>query len=182
MLNTKYIVSQEGQVQQNPSALGNAWFVSSIKEVSSPDDEINALKGFNPSEEAIVLKSEFPTMVDGAQFSKTGSIKLTDYKTNHISYQSDNIGDGFAVFSEVWYRGNRDWKAYIDGKYVDHVRANYILRAMKIPAGTHKIEFKFEPVVFATAGLLTNIGSALIGLLVLIVAFFEIKKWKEQQS
>lgn len=69
MLNTKYIVSQEGQVQQNPSALGNAWFVSSIK-VSSPDDEINALKGFNPSEEAIVLKSEFPTMVDGAQFSK----------------------------------------------------------------------------------------------------------------
>ena len=182
MLNTKYIVSQKNQIQQNPSALGNAWFVSSIKEVSSPDDEINALKGFNPSEEAIVLKSEFPTMVDGAQFSKTGSIKLTDYKTNHISYQSDNIGDGFAVFSEVWYRGNRDWKAYIDGKYVDHVRANYILRAMKIPAGTHKIEFKFEPVVFATAGLLTNIGSALIGLLVLIVAFFEIKKWKEQQS
>ena len=182
MLNTKYIVTQDGQVQQNPAALGNAWFVSSIKEVSSPDEEINALKGFNPAEEAVVLKSEFPGMVDGAQFSKTGSIKLTDFKTNHVTYQSENSADGFGVFSEVWYRGNRDWKAYIDGQYVDHVRANYILRAMKIPAGSHKIEFKFQPVIFATAGMLTNIGSALIALLVLVVLFFEFKKYSKSQE
>ena len=109
-------------------------------------------------------------------------IKLTDFKTNHVTYQSENSADGFGVFSEVWYRGNRDWKAYIDGQYVDHVRANYILRAMKIPAGSHKIEFKFQPVIFATAGMLTNIGSALIALLVLVVLFFEFKKYSKSQD
>lgn len=176
MLNTKYFVTQDQQVQVNPNALGNAWFVSSIKEVRSPDEEIVSLKGFNPAEEAVVLKSEFGSMLDGAQFSKTGSIKLTEFKTNHLTYQSDNTADGFAVFSEIWYRGNRDWKAYIDGKYVDHVRADYVLRAMKIPAGSHKIEFIFKPLIFETAGLLTNIGSALICLLVFGAIIVEFRK------
>ena len=139
-------------------------------------------RGLAPNGWQIPTGNDWFELSDFLGDKKNAGSKLTDFKTNHVTYQSENSADGFGVFSEVWYRGNRDWKAYIDGQYVDHVRANYILRAMKIPAGSHKIEFKFQPVIFATAGMLTNIGSALIALLVLVVLFFEFKKYSKSQE
>ncbi|WP_231562304.1 YfhO family protein [Alistipes sp. ZOR0009] len=152
MLNTKYIIvpdqkSQTLQVQVNSGALGNAWFVNEIKMVPNADAEIEALKGFDPKHLAIVDKrfekelGSFKSSADTA-----GSIVLTKYKPNYLSYHSNNKTEQLAVFSEIYYE--KGWDAYIDGKLAPYLRANYVLRAMVIPAGEHTVEFKFQPVMF----------------------------------
>jgi len=145
MLNTKYIISQNQQSQLNPGAFGNAWLVRNIQKVSTPDEEIAAIANIDPAETAIVLDREFPNYISTNSFTKIGTIELTRYEPNALTYKAQVDGDQLAVFSEVWYGPDKGWQAYIDEKPVDHIRVNYILRGLKIPAGSHNIEIKFVP-------------------------------------
>ncbi|MBP5340925.1 MAG: hypothetical protein J6Y52_00980 [Bacteroidales bacterium] len=145
MLNTRYIVMQNGQVQRNPEALGNAWFVQEVKAVGSPDEEILALNELNPAITAVVDTSKW--MVDGGQWAidSTATIALEPVKTynpDYLRYRSKSDREQLAVFSEIHYEP--DWFAYIDGNPAEYIRADYVLRAMVIPAGEHMIEFKNE--------------------------------------
>lgn len=165
MLNTKYIIGQgqNGQLiqQRNPNALGNAWFVDSIIIVSTPNQEIDGLNNIDPGKD-ILIHEEFQDYISGLNPEKEGSIRLTDYKPNHITYESNAGGARLAVFSEVWYGPNKGWQAYVDGAPIDHIRANYILRAMRIPSGKHTIEFKFQPQSYYTGVTISRISSGLI--------------------
>ncbi|MBB3837355.1 hypothetical protein FHS57_001349 [Runella defluvii] len=149
MLNTKYFIvpdeKKQPVVQQNPGALGNAWFVRELKMVNNPDEEMAALDNFNPGKTAVVDK-RFADILKGAQPSadSTGTIRLTNYHPTKLAYESNTSSPQIAVFSEMYYKGNEDWKSYIDGKETPHFRADYVLRAMVIPAGKHTIEFKFD--------------------------------------
>ncbi len=160
MLNTKYVISQEQKAQKFPAA-GNAWTVSNLKMVNTPNEEIDALTGIEPKQTAIVHK-EFANYVSGLQPSGAGTVSLTEYKPNHMTYSSNASAEELAVFSEVWYGPDKGWNAYIDGQAVEHIRVNYILRALKIPAGQHKIEFKFEPASYYRGELITLILSILL--------------------
>jgi hypothetical protein len=184
MLNTKYFTmpaqQQGGQptVQQNPGACGNVWFVKEFKLVQNADEEMKSLDKFDPKQTAFIDKS-FGDQVANLKIafdSTANKIALTDYKLNLMTYQSDTKTDQMAIFSEIYYRGNIDWKAYIDGVYKPHFRADYVLRGMVIPAGKHKIEFKFEPETVKKGRTVDLIASFLmIGLLGLAL-FFEVKK------
>ena len=167
MLNTRYFITREQQVQRNPNALGNAWFVNSIKTVTSPNEEIDALQSFNPGEEAVVNTSEFGDYISGFTPQKSGGISLTAYSPDILTYSSKASSEQLAVFSEIWYGPDKGWNAYVDGQLVDHIRVNYALRAMKIPAGDHTIEFKFEPRAFMVGDTISLISSLLI-----VLAFF----------
>ncbi|MEP7322777.1 MAG: YfhO family protein [Saprospiraceae bacterium] len=145
MLNTKYYINDKAQVQMNPSAMGNAWFIHDITKVNTPDEEIAALAQIRPDSTAVVLDKEFPGYLTNTSFSKMGNIQLEAYAPNQLSYSVTAEGDQFVVFSDIWYGPDKGWKAYLDDKPVDHIRVNYILRGMKVPSGSHKIEFKFEP-------------------------------------
>ena len=160
MLNTKYIITQEQKAQQFPGA-GNAWTVSNLKMVNTPNEEIDGLTGLDPKQTAIV-HNEYANYVSGLQPSGGGTVSLTEYKPNHLSYTSNASAEELAVFSEVWYGPDKGWNAYIDGQPVEHIRVNYILRALKIPAGQHKIEFKFEPSSYYRGELITLILSILL--------------------
>lgn len=168
MLNTRYFIvkGQEGEpeVRRNPNALGNAWFIDTIRMASSANEEIDALNGFDPGREAVVHQ-EFSSYLSGFTPAKAGTISLTEYQPNHLTYQSDAPSEQFAVFSEIWY--NKGWQAYIDGKPVEHIRVNYTLRGLRVPAGQHALEFKFEPKAFAYGKLVSGIfsGIILLGLL-----------------
>ena len=113
--------------------------------MNNADEKIKALDNFSPANTAIVDKkfeNELKTF-KGEKDAKS-TIKLTQYKPNYLAYEAKNLkADQLAVFSEIYY--NKGWDAYIDGNKVPYLRANYLLRAMVIPAGDHKIEFKFEP-------------------------------------
>jgi hypothetical protein len=161
MFNTRYFILPEDRVQRNPNALGNGWFVRDFISVNTPNEEIDSLNSFNPSSQAIVHQ-EFGEYISGLQPDGTGSLTLTDYKPNHLTYQSNSASEQFAVFSEVWYGPNKGWQAYIDGEPVDHIRVNYILRGMRVPAGQHTIEYKFDPANFRKGKLVSQICSLLI--------------------
>ena len=169
MLNTKYIIipNQSGGplvAQRNPASLGNAWFVNKITLVKNANEEIDALTDSDPSSELIVHE-EFADYVQGLNLVKEGNINLTEYKPDYLKYQSTTSSDQMAVFSEVWYGPDKGWIAKIDGQEVPFIRANYILRALKVPAGNHVIEFEFKPNAYHTGETISLICSLLILLL-----------------
>ncbi|QKG80928.1 YfhO family protein [Tenuifilum thalassicum] len=169
MLNTKYIIQpgKEGPVAVlNPDALGHAWFVDSLKLVDNPDEEIDALNSFNPKTTAIVDK-RFKGYVDDFKFgnSAQGNIELVEYRPNRLKYKTSSTATQLAVFSEIYYP--KGWQAYIDGKPADHFRANYVLRAMIVPAGEHQIEFVFDPPLWKK-GTYVDLASSLLIILIFV--------------
>ena len=187
MLNTKYIIFQGGNqqvaYQPNLEANGNAWFVNDVKTVNSADEEMRALNatmlgdtaivanGFN-SKTTAVIRNNFAKAVNGYQFGKdsSSSIKLTKYGLNDLSFVSNNSQNGVAVFSDIWYPYG--WEATIDGKPADIMRANYILRALKVPAGQHTIEFHFRPKSYAVGNTLTIYSNIAIAVVLLVALYF----------
>ncbi|MDR1673219.1 MAG: YfhO family protein [Bacteroidales bacterium] len=149
MLNTRYVIyNPEQPALNNPKALGNAWTVGSIRWVDNADAEIAALTEFSPAEEAVVDK-RFESVLTGFAIQKDSiaTIRLTAYAPNHLTYAYSAQTPQFVVFSEIYY--DKGWQAYIDGQPAPHVRANYVLRAMVVPAGTHHVEFRFAPRIYA---------------------------------
>ena len=173
MLNTKYFISQQGQVQQNPGAMGNAWFVNNVNIVANADAEIAALNGFNPDSTAIVDVRFSEQIIDNLDNSNA-TINLEEYKPNYLKYTSSSTKDGIAIFSEIYY--DKGWNAYIDGELKPHFRANYVLRGMQIPAGNHLVEFKFEPSTYKTGEIVALVSSAILLLLLAFVSFKELRK------
>ena len=173
MLNTKYFISQQGQVQQNPGAMGNAWFVNNVNIVANADAEIAALNGFNPDSTAIVDVRFSEQIIDNLDNSNT-AITLEEYKPNFLKYTSSSTKDGIAIFSEIYY--DKGWNAYIDGELKPHFRANYVLRGMQIPEGNHLVEFKFEPSTYKTGETVALASSAILLLLLAFVSFKELRK------
>ena len=178
MLNVKYIIQKDTIGNpipaKNPNANGNAWFVKNIKFVRTPDDEMKGLDKLNTKNVAIINQNEFD--VQNITFAKDSlaTINLVLYKPNHLKYISSNSNDGLAIFSEMYYK--KGWNAYLDGKSVNHIRVDYVLRALQIPSGKHTVEFKFEPQVIKTGSTITLISS--LGMFLLLVGgiYFERKK------
>ncbi|MEO1517829.1 MAG: YfhO family protein [Bacteroidota bacterium] len=164
MLNTKYVITREGQAQVNQGALGNAWFVDNIKLVDNANAEIDGLTSFDAGNDALVHR-EFESYVSGFDPQKNGSIQLSNYAPDELTYSTNASGEQLAVFSEVWYGPDKGWNAYIDGQPAEHIRVNYVLRALRIPAGQHEVVFKFEPSAYTTGEMISLVSSLLILLL-----------------
>lgn len=198
MLNTKYIITkgQRGDMAvPNPNALGNAWFVSNIKYTRSADETVTAMdapsimdapsdtqrSGFQPAEQALV-RDAFQSRIGAATFQKDSAsrITLSQYGLPEMHYASDNAYDGFAVFSEIYYPEN--WKAFIDGKETEIFPVNYVLRGIKVPAGQHKIEFRYRDEAAEKAENINLIGSILVTLVIIGALGFSFRKRKDQDS
>ncbi|MDF2452672.1 MAG: hypothetical protein K0S26_2176, partial [Bacteroidota bacterium] len=167
MLNTKYvIVPAKDQVFAipNPQANGNAWFVKNIKTVANADSEIVALYHLDTKREAVVQQKNKELTSVNDHYTNEGKITLLSYKPNDLIYETESNEKGFAVFSEIYYP--KGWNAYIDGTLTPHTAVNYVLRGMEIPAGKHKVEFKFEPQIYKTGNSIAMIGSILLLLVV----------------
>ena len=167
MLNTKYIIYKDNEdvlrYFENEEINGNAWFVDSVKAVQNADEEIMALAKLKSKLTAISRASKF----DSKRYSNdsTAAIKLVDYKLNKLVYESNNTADGFAVFSEIYYKDG--WNATIDGEAVEHINVNYVLRGLEIPKGTHEIVFEFSPIVVKKGSSIALISSILLLFLIL---------------
>jgi hypothetical protein len=180
MLNTKYFIISNPQTKQpipqiNPDACGPAWFVSEIKMVANADSEMTALTDFNPLQTAIADKrfaSHFENF--SLQYDSTATIKLNSIVSNHLVYESNSSTEQFAVFSEIFY--DKGWNAYVDGKLMPYIRVNYVLRGMRVPAGKHTIEFKFEPSVYRNGERIALISSSILLLLFIGLIVTETRK------
>lgn len=177
MLNMRYVVQRQGNqavVMRNPDALGNAWFVQEVKAVGSADEEIMALRNFDPARTAVVDTSKWKVSSGLWDVDSAASIQLVPdpvKNSDYIQYESRSTKDMLAVFSEIHYAP--DWRAYIDGQPAEYLRANYVLRAMVVPAGKHVIEFKNEAPRFNNlekTGVVVSIVTllAMVGAIVLV--------------
>ena len=188
MFNIKYFITSDqglAVARQNPGAVGNAWFAEEIKWVKNADEELEALNGFDPKKTA-VIDERFKSQIGDLKIKKEkdATIKLTSYAPNKLVYESNATSAQLAVFSEVYYvnPGKIEWTAYIDGKEVPHLRVDYILRALKVPAGKHTIEFKFDAKIFHLASMMSLISSIILVLGVFVVIFIGWQQVKNREN
>ncbi|MDE6238288.1 MAG: YfhO family protein [Muribaculaceae bacterium] len=166
MLNAKYIITGDSMGYiQNPDALGNAWIVDKVNYVAGADKEMNALDTINPAREAVADNSFRAILGNSSPKAPGDTIYETTYAPNHLTYHANTAKGGVAVFSEVWFPWG--WNATIDGKPVEIGRANYVLRALNLPAGKHTIDFRFDP---KSVKVTNNISVAAVVLIYLLCA------------
>lgn len=148
MLNTKYFIMSDETTGQpravlNPDANGAAWLVSDIMTVDGANAEMSALNTINTKTTAVV-DERFASALPAKSFDidSTAFIKIGEYRANYQKYEYYSPVESTAVFSEIYYP--KGWTAYIDGEEAFYFRADYVLRAMVLPAGEHTVEFKFR--------------------------------------
>ena len=176
MLNAKYIIYEPSAPPLlNRHAYGNAWFVEGFKLVDDANSELTTIKSISPWQTAVIDK-KFTNLVENYKNKRDtlASIKLTDYKPDYLSYQSKTTKEQLAVFSEIYY--DKGWNAYVDGNKVPYFRADYVLRAMIVPAGEHHIEFKFEPRSYYLGQKIALYSSIFVLLLLIGIVSYEIYK------
>ncbi len=163
MLNAKYIVS-DGKVEINSDALGNAWFIDDISYVDNAREEFEALRDIDPSIFAVADK-KFSDVLGEVTPSFERSIEETSYAPDRLTYRTTSPDDGIVVFSEIYFPWG--WEATIDGKPAEIGRVNYILRALRVPAGEHEIIMTFNPRSVKTTTTAATIAVILIYLSIL---------------
>ena len=144
MLNTKYIITERGQIMRNPGALGNAWFVDTLLYVDTPVSESEALNRIDVKTTAVADRRFADVLnLEVTQNDPEAFIRLDKYIPDRLEYTTSSTKDKIAVFSEIYYP--KEWHLYIDGKEHELGRVNYVLRAAVIPAGTHTLKMEFVP-------------------------------------
>lgn len=179
MLNTRYFIVQNPKTgkpmaQLNPNAYGNAWLVKGIKYVPGANEEMTALDNTDLKDTLIVENQYKNLLKQMTAPDSTATIQLKNNLNDEINYEFKSTSPQVAVFSEVYYP--HGWNAYIDGKKSDYFKADYLLRAMYVPAGNHTIQFKFEPASFSIGRLITIVSTILVLLILLATIIFYSRK------
>ncbi len=182
MFNVRYLITQNQQngaeqIQRRSTASGNAWFVNKVTFVKDNAQEMQAISSFDPAKEAFVHE-EFRSKLNATRLGQptNAEIKLVSYHPDTLKYESSSPNDAFAVFSEVYY--DKGWKAYIDGNEVPIIRADYILRALQVPGGNHKIEFIFAPASMRISSIVSLIASIVLVLGLVAAGLISARKKK----
>ncbi|MEP7237400.1 MAG: YfhO family protein [Ferruginibacter sp.] len=186
MLNMKYVIvpdqrdTKQTMAVPNPFAMGACWLVKEVKFVKNADEEISALNAFDPAAVAFVDDRFKNTIPFTPVYDSTAFIKLISNDNDDIKYDFNAATNQFAVFSEVYYP--HGWDAFIDGKKTPYCKTNYALRGLAIPAGKHKIEFKFEPASVNTGEQIAKYANVLSVLFVLFCFFMVWKNRKKETA
>ncbi len=148
MLNTKYVIMKDDitGVAPNPYACGNAWFVKNISSVANADAELAGLANLNPKTDAI-YDEKYAGSLKGftPQFDSAATVKLTKYHPDKMEYSYTANGEQCVVFSEIYYPEKKGMTLKVDGNVVPMAKVNYLLRAARVPSGTHTMLMEFAP-------------------------------------
>lgn len=183
MLNGKYVIyNPQARALTNQSANGPAWFVEQVQIKPTSRAILNGLKTVNTKRTALVHQN-FAEYLGKKVYSAQGDIEFVSYNPKRLVYRSSSSSEQFAVFSEIYYRGEQnDWQATIDGEPAPHIRVNHVLRALKIPAGQHEIVFEFKPRAFYAGETISLISSILLALVFFGSLFFYFRKDKKEPA
>ncbi|MCM1372474.1 MAG: YfhO family protein [Bacteroides sp.] len=184
MLNMKYAImtTKDGEkaAVYNPHAMGNAWFAEDIHWVDNADDELAALSADNLHRTAVVDEQFREALGEGvAGADSTATVKLVEYDANRLAYDVTSRNGGVIVFSDIYYPG---WTATVSDKEVPVARANYILRAIHVPAGQHRVVFEFDPRTVHVTETIAYCALSLLGLMLLGQVITLIYKRKKCQK
>lgn len=180
MLNAKYIIGHKGELVKNEHALGNAWWVDNVIYANNADGEMNALDTINTATTA-VADVKFKDIIGTATPKSAGdTISLTTYAPNRLTYHAKSQKGGVAVFSEIYFPWG--WNVTIDDKPVEMARVNYVLRALNVPAGDHKIEMYFDPQSIHATTTVASVAVILIYLALIAAVLLALKGKSEKEE
>ena len=181
MLNTKYFIMplQGGQTVplQNPYAYGNAWFVDKLTYVDNANQEIDEVGKLNLRHEAVADAKFKEQLGQSVPQDDTSIVKMIQYKPNNLTYDVKSSKGGVIVFSEIYYPG---WTATVDGQPAELGRVNYILRALNVKPGSHKVVLDFHPSSLKKTETVAYIGYVVLLLLLIVGIGVEWKKKKAE--
>ena len=147
MLNTKYVISDgesDKELFINEDAAGNVWAVDSIYLTDSADEILDKLTKIDIKTHAITFHDSYgPDNINQFNSKDLLEINFNRNSSNHITYKYNANSPQLLIFSEIYYP--KGWNVYLDDNLSEYFDANYILRAMLVPEGKHKIDFYFEP-------------------------------------
>ena len=177
MLNARYFILplQDGQTVpvQNPYAYGPAWYVDNLTYVDNANAEIERVGKMDIRHEAVADKRFEAQLKTAVKQDSTSVVKLTSYMSDRLTYDVNSSKGGVIVFSEVYYPG---WTATVDGQPVELGRVNYLLRAVNVAPGKHKIELAFHPKSVTTTETIAYVAYAVLLLAILLLAYIEYRK------
>ena len=174
MLNARYVVGMDGSALYNPEAMGNAWWVENVAYVDGADQEMARLGEIDPARAAVADKRFRSVLGDGAPVAQGDTIYETSYAPDRLTYRARSANGGVAVFSEVYFPWG--WDVTIDGKPAELGRVDYVLRALRIPAGEHVVEMTFDPKSVRTADTLATVAIILIYIALAGAVFVAVKR------
>ena len=180
MLNARYVVGMDGQPLANPEALGNAWWVESVSYADGADDEMERLSQIDPAREAVADKSFRDVLGDGSAVVPGDTIYETSYAPDRLTYRARSAKGGVAVFSEIYFPWG--WTATVDGQPARLGRVNYVLRALRIPAGDHEIVMTFDPESTRTADTVAIIAIILIYIAIAVAIGLAVRKYMARKK
>ncbi len=180
MLNARYIVGMDGRPLLNPEAMGNAWWVEKLSYVDNADAEMDGLSRINPAVEAVADSRFRATLGDGAAVAPGDTIYETTYAPDRLTYRAKSANGGVAVFSEVYFPWG--WEVTIDGKPAEIGRVNYVLRALRVPAGEHEIVMTFDPKSLRATTALATVSIILIYIAAAAAFFFAVRPRKRKED
>lgn len=180
MLNTKYFILplQGGQTtpMPNPYTMGNAWFVSEVQYVENANRELDALDDINLRNTAVADKKFEAVLGASKQQDSTSVAQITKYEPNELHYDVSSKNGGVLVFSEIYYPG---WTATVDGQAVEIGRVNYVLRAINMQPGNHKVVLEFKPTSITTTETIAYVSLAILLLTTIAAIFYALKQNKK---
>ena len=187
LLDTRYVIlpGADGrpEARLRPTAQGAAWLVSGIVTASTPQQELAALATADLRRQAVVNPADYARMTGAREGSLPaadtlgGTIRLTEYRPNYLKYESAAAAPATAVFSEIFY--DKGWTAYVDGVEKPYFRADYLLRAIELPAGRHTVEWRFRAPHWAAVEGATGLCSAAI---LLLIAGLAAAEWHKRRK
>ena len=183
MLNTRYVIyNPDVEPLVNPCAMGNAWAVNDIRWVETPNEEIDAIASTDVAHTAIISK-DFQSELQGFAPSdaQNCNISLDYYKPNKVGYSFSSDKDQLVVFSEIWTQTD-GWHLFIDGNEHPIIRANYLLRAAKVPAGSHEISMSYTPSIWKTGNTIQFASSLLMLLGIAAACLISFKNKKSEAN
>ena len=174
MLNTKYLILplQGGQTVPvlNTYAFGNAWFVGDIKYVDNANEELDGVGKINLRHQAVADAKFKDVLGEAVPEDDMAIVKLTKYEPNELTYDISSTKGGIVVFSEIYYPG---WTATVDGEPVTVGRVDYVLRAINVKAGKHKVVLTFKPKSIRDTETVAYIAFALLFIAIIFGVWFE---------
>lgn len=179
MLNAKYFIMplQSGQTVpvRNPYVYGNAWFVDKLTYADNANGEIDMVGKLDLRHEAVADRKFSDALGQSSAQDSTSVVRITAYEPNKLAYDVNSASGGVVVFSEIYYPG---WTATVDGEDVPLGRANYILRAINVKPGSHKVELTFKPKSVTTTETIAYVSYAV---LLLVIALLAAGEWRKKR-
>lgn len=183
MLNTKWFIfplqDEQTVPLQNPYTLGNAWIVDNVRYVDNANQEIEALGKLQLRHEAVADKRFADVLGNSVAQDSVSIVSITSYEPNRLTYDVESGKGGIVVFSEIYYPG---WTATIDGQPADLGRVDYVLRALSVKPGKHKVVLEFFPKSVDTTETIAYIAYGILVLVIALLVYVECRRRKRYQE